>query len=98
MLFLYDLMSCFGYFLIMIIFMVIAIVTAKGKGAWIWYAIGAILQLLSLSGNQKVATMNGTDTTMHWVVYFALLIITAILIVKRYNKANASSSTGKEYN
>ena len=96
MLFLYDLMSFIGYFLIMIIFMIIAIVTAKFKGAWIWYAIGAILQLLSLSGNQKVAAMNGTDTTMHWIVYFALLIITAILIVKRYNKARTSSNTDEE--
>ena len=96
MLFLYDLVSCISYFLIMIIFMIIAIVTAKGKSGWIWYAIGAILQLLSLSGNQKVATMNGTDTTMHWIIYFALLIITAILIVKRYNKASTSSDTDDE--
>lgn len=96
MLFLYYLMNCIGYFLIMLIFMIIAIVTAKGKSAWVWYAIGAILQLLSLSGNQKVATMNGTDTTIHWIVYFALLIVTAILIVKRYNKASASSDTKEE--
>ncbi len=96
MLILYDLISCIGYFLIMIIFMIIAIVTAKGKGAWIWYAIGAILQLLSLAGNQKVAAMNGTDITMHWIIYFALLIITAILIVKRYNKVSASSNTKEE--
>lgn len=96
MLFLYDLMSCIGYFLIMIIFMIIAIVTAKGKGAWVWYAIGAILQLLSLSGNQKAAAMNGTDTTMHWIAYFALLIITAILVVKRYHKASTSSNTDDE--
>lgn len=96
MLFLYNLMSCIGYFLIMIIFMIIAIVTAKGKGAWIWYVIGAILQLFSLLGNQKMAAINGTDTTMHWVVYFALLIITAIIIVKRYNKASASANTKEE--
>ena len=73
--------------------MIIAIVTAKGKGAWIWYAVGAIFQLVPLLGNQKAAAMNGTDTTMHWIVYFALLIITAILIVKRYNKASASSAS-----
>ena len=96
MLFLYNLMSCIGYFLIMIVFMIIAIITAKGRGAWIWYAIGAILQLLSLSGNQKAAVMNGADATIHWIVYFALLIITAILIVKRYNKASASINTSEE--
>lgn len=96
MLFLYDMMVCIMYFSIMIIFMVIAVATARNKGAWIWYAIGAILQLLSLSGNQKVAVMHGTDTTMDWLVYFTLLIITAILIVKRYNKANISNNTNDE--
>ena len=81
----YYLARCIGYFLIMIIFMIIAIVTAKGKGAWIWYAVGAIFQVVPMLGNQKAA--------MYWIVYFALLIITAILIVKRYNKASASSAS-----
>lgn len=88
MLFLYQLMNYLGYFLIMIIFMVIAIMSAKSKAAWVWYVIGAVVQLLSLAGNQKVANVNGTNTTLHWIVYFGLLIISAILVVKRYNKAN----------
>lgn len=96
MLFFYDLMSYIGYFLIMIVFMIVAIVTAKGKSAWIWYAIGAILQLLSLFGNQKAAAANGTDVTMYWIIYFVLLVITAILIVTRYSKANTSSNTSEE--
>lgn len=89
MLFLYQLMNCLGYFLIMIIFMVVAIVTAKSKAAWIWYAAGAVLQLVALIGNQIAANINGIDTTLRWIVYFGLLILTAILVVKRYNKANA---------
>ncbi len=88
MLFLYQLMNCLGYFLVMIAFMIVAIVSAKSKAAWIWYVIGAVLQLLSLSGNQKIANINGTDTTLYWIVYFGLLIITAVLVVKRYSKAN----------
>lgn len=96
MLFLYDLMSYIGYFLIMIIFMIIAIVTAKGKGAWIWYAIGAVLQLLSLFGNQKAAAANGTDATMHWIIYFVLLAVTAILIVTRYSQVDTSNNTGEK--
>lgn len=88
MVFLYDVFSCFGYFLVMIIFMVIAIIAGKSKAAWIWYGIGGALQLMSLSGRQKAASFYGTDITLYWVVYFALLILTAVLIVKRYNKAN----------
>ena len=90
MLFLFDLMYCLGYFLVMIIFMVVAIViaSAKSKAAWGCYVIGAVIQLLSLVGNQKIANVSGTNTTLHWVVYFGLLIISAILVVKRYNKAN----------
>lgn len=93
MLFLYQLFNCLGYFLIMIILMVIAIATAKSKSAWIWYVIGAILQLLALSGNQKVANIDGTDMTMYWVVYIGLLVVTAILIVRIYNKEESKVDT-----
>lgn len=34
----------FGYFLFMIVFMVIAIITAKRKISWVLYAIGVIWQ------------------------------------------------------
>lgn len=91
MLFLYQLFNCLGYFLIMIILMVIAIATAKSKSAWIWYVIGAGLQLLALSGNQKVANIYGTDMTMYWLVYIGLLIVTAILIVRIYNKEDSKA-------
>ncbi len=69
-----------GYFLIMIIFMIIAVVTAKGKG-WIWYTIGAVLQLIAQLGSAA----SGTDTAILWFIYFVLLIITAIIIVRRRN-------------
>lgn len=86
MLLLYDLLSFLSYFLIMIIFMVIAIATAKKPYAWIWYVVGAIIQLMSLLGNQKFADVNGTNTSLHWGVYGVLLIITAIAIVMRNKK------------
>ena len=95
MLFLYDLMKVIGYFLIMIIFMVIAIITAKGKTVWIWYVIGAILQLLSLLGNQKNSVMRDTDITIYWIIYVALLVITAILINKRRDKSSISDKLKK---
>ena len=93
MLFLYELFVYLGYFLIMTIFMIVAILTAKKKTAWIWYAIGAVVQLLSLSGNQITANINETDMTMYWIIYFCLLIATAIIIVARYNKTTNNIST-----
>ena len=91
MLFLYDLMKFITYFLIMIIFMVIAIITAKGKTAWVWYVIGAIFQLLSLLGNQKMAVIRGNDMVLYWIFYVVLLVITAIFIDKRRNKNGISN-------
>lgn len=86
-----------GFFLIMIVFMIVAIINAKKKTAWIWYALGSTLQLLSLLGNQKSANYYGDNTTVEWIIYFGLLIVSAILIVNKYNKAllhqNASSNS-----
>jgi hypothetical protein len=76
----------------MIIFMVVAIVVAKSKIAWIFYAIGAILQLMSLAGNQKIASVNGTDITLDWIVYFFLLIVVAIIMIARYNSKKSITS------
>lgn len=95
MLFLYDLLSCIGYFLIMTIFMVVAIVTAKSKTAWIWYGIGAVLQLISLIGNQ-LAAVSGIDMKLYWIVYFCLLMVTAAFIVDRYSSRRSKDLTKKD--
>lgn len=84
---LYEIVSYIGYFLVMIIFMVIAIARAKRKRAWIWYGIGAVLQLMALLGNQKFPDANGNDTIVDWMVFIGLLIVSALLMKKRYNKA-----------
>lgn len=84
---LYDLASYISYFLVMIVFMIIAIIIAKHKSAaWCCYGIGAGLQLLSLIGNQKTANFYGTSMTTYWVIYFVLLAISAMIIVDRYEK------------
>ncbi len=88
MLFVYDLAESLGFALVMIVFMIVSIISAKTKKAWIFYSIGAVLQLVSLSGNEELAKVNGADTTLDWIIYFALLIITAVLVIKRYNKHN----------
>ena len=88
MLLLYQLASCLGYFLVMLIFMGIAIALAKSKASWVLYIIGAVIQFISLLGNQKTATISGTNMTLYWLVYFGLLVVPAIIIRKRYEKAN----------
>ena len=92
MLLLGELAYYFGYFLFMIIFMLVAISKAKSKRAWIWYAIGAFVQLIPMYGNQVEANMNGVDETLDWIVYFGLLIITAIVVNARYKKTIASNN------
>lgn len=81
--------SYIGYFFFLIFNLVIAIICAKKKTAWIWYAIGAIRNLFSLIGNQRVysARGNGSATVVHWIIYFALLIGAAVIIIARYKKA-----------
>ena len=74
-----------GLFLVMIVFVVVAIINAKKKTAWIWYTIGGVLQLLSLLGRQKNAIYTGENLTIDWVIYFVLLIGAAILVITRYN-------------
>lgn len=87
-----------GFFLIMIVFMIVAIINAKKKTAWIWYSIGSILQLLSLLGKQKSASYYGYNTTVDWIIYFGLLIASATLIVNKYNKALLHQNTNSNSN
>lgn len=49
--FLYSIFSFLGYFLIMFVLMGLAILTGKYLISWLFYAVGGILQLLSLIGN-----------------------------------------------
>lgn len=77
-----------GYFLVMLIFMIIAIVRARVGRPWIWYAIGVGLQLISMIGH----TMNynrfgmGSAMTGTWIVFFVIAIVSLIIILARKNK------------
>ena len=77
----------FGYFLFMIVFMVIAIITAKRKISWVLYAIGVIWQYFSWSGLQREAADTGTDTIPYWITYGVLLVLAAVLIILKKKKA-----------
>lgn len=82
----YGLFYYLGYFWFMLLFMIVAVMVAKTKGAWVVYAIGAVIQLMSLYGNQKTADLFGIDMTTPWVIYFLILLVTALVIVRRLKK------------
>ena len=81
-------MVLIGYFGVMIIFMSAAIATAKSKFGWIWYFVGAGIQLISMMGNQKAANANGGNITVYWIVYAVILVVAAAIILLRYNRHN----------
>ena len=74
-----------GFFLIMLVFMIVAIVRAKNGKPWIWYSIGVGLQLLSLIGLSKQYSMLGASgaLTGTWIAFFAIAIIALIVIILR---------------
>ena len=78
----YALWSIVGYFAIMIIASIISIVTIS----WIWYVLGAVIQLVSLIGLQKRMNLFGVGDEMitYWVIYVVLLVLVAFLIHLRY--------------
>ena len=74
-----SMVNLISYFLIMLVFMVIAIATAKKQFPWIWYGIGAGIQLRSLVGG----ALYGGTSALKWIVYALILIVSAVIIVKR---------------
>lgn len=69
----------FGYFLFLIAFLVVAIIYARTKAAWVIFALGAggqLLPMLSMRGQESTATG-------HWIVYAVLVCVGAFLIDKR---------------
>lgn len=92
MLFLYNLLGYLGYFLVMIIFMIVAIVAAKNAFGWVCYVVGAVLQLISLLGNITASV----DMTLHWIIYFGLLFVTAVIAVKRSDSKKATEEDTSE--
>ena len=76
-----DIFYLLGKFLIMLIFMGVAIRTQKKK----WFTIGAVFQLLSLGGMTLDPNDSIEEKIICWVIYIAILLITAF-VMKRGNK------------
>ena len=88
MTFLFDLIYTLGYFFIMILFMGCAIALRRSNIAWIFYFIGAALQLMAILGNQREAYVLTGGIIVSWMIYFLLLMVTAINIMYVKDKNN----------
>lgn len=99
MFFIYSVFSFIGYFLVMFVLMGIAILTGKYLISWLFYAVGGILQFLSLLGNtiamtRSVAEMEGysifsdaVETTKGSMMFrwaiYVFIMIVTLLIMRK---------------
>ena len=83
--FLYTLGSYIGYFLVLIVFFVFAVIFAKKKIAWPLYFVGGGIQLLAILGTQKKYALFGMGHLMapYWIVYAILMLVALVLIRRR---------------
>ena len=78
-----------GYFMVMIVLMIIAVIRASNGKPWIWYSIGVGLQLLGLLGAAKRynALGMGHALTGRWIAFLAISVISFIIIhIRKNNK------------
>jgi len=87
-----------GYFFIMILSSVFAIIVAKKHNPWLFFATGAILQLISLIGQEKANNMRGNSasTTLDWIIYFILLFLSLVIINIRVANRGLNISKNEE--
>lgn len=91
--FIYEMFGYIGYFWILIVFLILAIILAKKLYSWIFYLLGAGITFLSLYGNQKSYIayygeyLSKDYIRPYWITYIVLLALGAFLMISRYWKA-----------
>lgn len=78
-----------GYFLPMIILMILAIIFAKRKAMWFLFIGGAVIQLISILGTQfsELSFLYESQTETNWFIYLLITFFSALFIwVRRLNK------------
>ena len=84
-----DIFALLGYFAIMIGLMIAAICTAKqGALPWVFYFVGAGIQLLSLLGEHRTGRMSLPGSWPYWAIYFVCLGIPGIIIILRSSRSD----------
>lgn len=86
----------FGFFLFMFIFLIVAVITAKHKISWVFYAVGVVWQFYSLSGLQRESVYTGTNTIPYWITYGFLIVLAAALIILRKRKTKEKDKEPKD--
>lgn len=89
----YAIGGVIGYFLIMLVFVVLGIIFAKRALGWILYVVGAVLQLISLLGMYRkytyfYGTTGAQAMTTYWIVYALILVAGGIIIAIRRSRAD----------
>ena len=72
---------------------------SKKLFAWIFYAVGSIVTLLSLLGNQKALENEWlTDYRIneimapYWAIYISLLLVAAVIMIIRYKRGKNNAN------
>ncbi len=94
----YSVFMYFGYFLPMIVLMGLAVFLARKTSGWIPLIAGAVIELLSLIGNQRRYNFFGLGDMMitYWIIYVVLLMIFAVaFFFRRYYLVNTGSMSRK---
>ncbi|MCQ2406862.1 MAG: hypothetical protein MJ067_06595 [Oscillospiraceae bacterium] len=88
-----------GYFLPMILGVILSIVFAKSKGGWIWLAIASALQFVSILGTAKRLALFGLSATSYWTTFTILLLIGVVgFAIRKENGKEKQKDASKENN
>ncbi len=95
---LFDLTYLAGYFSILIISLILAIIFAKNLHSWIWYSIGAIITLISLIV-KHISCYNyyesfhlaNDEMSPYWSFYIVSLLVSALIIFYRYSTSTENT-------
>ena len=74
-----------GFFAIMAVCMLFAVLTARTKFSALFLIGGAIIQIIAIASKEK-STPFAVDTTVDWIIFFSLLAVSVILVFVRRAK------------
>lgn len=84
----YMLGNLIGYFVVLEVAVILAIIFGKHRFSWIIYGVGALLSFISLAGNNRTYLAFGLGRMMipYWIFFIVLMVGGAVGIIIRYNR------------